>query len=146
MPVVRRSATVSQPPARMFDLVADVETYPEFLPWCRSAAVRERGPDGVVATLEISRGPIRRAFTTRNRLHPHERIELELVDGPFRRLAGCWRFDPIGESGCRVSLELDFELAGGVLRRALQPVFSEIANTMVGAFCRRAARLEASEP
>jgi ribosome-associated toxin RatA of RatAB toxin-antitoxin module len=138
---VSRSALVPYAASDMFTLVADVEKYPGFLPWCRSARVRSPGEDTVEASLEIGKGPIRKTFTTRNVMTRDSRIDMELVDGPFKHLQGCWQFLSLDGAGCRIQLELEFELANGVLRRTLGPIFSEIANTMVDAFCLRAKEL-----
>ena len=138
---VTKSAHVPYAASDMFSLVADVEKYPGFLPWCRGARVRAPGEDTVEASLEIGRGPIRKTFTTRNVMTPDSRIDMELVDGPFKHLQGCWRFLALPGSGCRVELELEFELANALLRRTLGPLFSEIADSMVDAFCLRAKEL-----
>lgn len=138
---VTRSARVPYAAHDMYELVADVERYPGFLPWCRSAKVRRSTDDSVEASLEIGRGPIHKTFTTRNLLTPGERIDMLLVDGPFRHLQGSWRFDALTDDGCRVALHLEFELANALLRRTVGPVFSEIADSMVDAFCRRAHEL-----
>lgn len=135
---IKRSAHVPFSAERMFNLVADVESYPSFLPWCRGARVLRRGDDEMEATLEIAKGPLRKSFTTRNLLHPVERIDLRLVEGPFRHLEGHWLFEDLGEAGAKVTLQLDFDIGGALLRRTLGPVFGEIANTLVDAFCRRA--------
>ena len=125
----------------MYELVADVERYPRFLPWCRSASLRRSADDAVEASIEIGRGPIHRTFTTRNLLTPGARIDMQLVDGPFRHLQGSWRFDSLANDGCRVALHLEFELASALLRRTMGPIFAEIADSMVDAFCRRAREL-----
>ncbi|MBF2761048.1 MAG: type II toxin-antitoxin system RatA family toxin [Ectothiorhodospiraceae bacterium AqS1] len=139
MPKVTRSAFVPFSAGEMFDLVCDIERYPQFLPWCRSAAIRSRTPQVVVATLEIARGPIHKSFTTRNLLAEPDSIRIELVDGPFSRLDGYWDFkDRKGGGGCEVGLVMDFEIAGRLFGRILSPLFEEIARTMVDAFCRRA--------
>jgi len=135
---VSRSALVPYTTGEMFDLVADVEAYPGFVPWCQGARVVEPGDDAVEASLEIGRGPLRKTFTTRNVLTPSSRIDIELVDGPFKQLKGAWRFQAINGSGCRVLLDLEFELSNALLRRTLGPIFTEMANAMVDAFCRRA--------
>ena len=122
----------------MFALVADVASYPQFLPWCRRATVHRADAHEMEATLEIAKGPLRKAFTTRNQLYPEHCIEIRLVEGPFRHLDGRWRFEDLGADGSRVSLTMNFEVAGGLIRRTLSPVFAEIANTLVDAFCRRA--------
>jgi ribosome-associated toxin RatA of RatAB toxin-antitoxin module len=122
----------------MYALVADVAAYPQFLPWCRGATVHSADAASMEATLEIAKGPLRKSFRTRNTLHPTRRIEIRLVEGPFRELEGRWQFEDLGEEGARVSLDMRFEVAGGLLSRTLAPVFGEIANTLVDAFCRRA--------
>ena len=138
---VSRSALVPYAASEMYALVADVEKYPGFLPWCRNACVRAPGENSVEASLEIGRGPIRKTFTTRNVMIRNSRIDIGLIDGPFKHLKGCWQFVTLDDNGSRIALNLEFELSNAVLRRTLGPVFSEIANTMVGAFCRRAKEL-----
>ena len=138
---VSKSALVPYPPAAMYALVADVESYPSFLPWCRGASVVRRSDEIAEASLEVARGPIRQRFSTRNTMVPGERIELRLLDGPFRRLEGHWRFAALGENGCRVSLDLEFEFSSAVLRHLLGPIFKEMANSLLSAFCLRAREL-----
>ena len=138
---VSRSALVPYAASEMYALVADVEDYPSFLPWCRSACILAPGEESIEARLEIGRGPIRKAFTTRNAMTRDSRIDIELIDGPFKRLQGCWQFVALEGAGCRILLDLEYELANAVLRRTLGPIFSEIANTMVEAFCRQAREL-----
>ena len=138
MPVVHRSALVPHRAADMYALVADIEGYPEFLPWCRSATVHHREGSEVEASLEIARGPVHKSFRTRNTMHPRHLIEMTLVSGPFERLDGRWRFDSLAEQGCRVSLQLEFAFASRAMHALLNPVFSRIADTLVDSFCRRA--------
>ena len=128
----------------MFNLVADIERYPMFLPWCRSATVHARTASEVTASLEIARGPFRKSFTTRNRMADPDRIDIELVDGPFSRLDGCWSFEEIAARRCRVGFEVQFEISNRVLARVLSPLFEEIARTMVDAFSRRAHQVYGS--
>jgi len=125
----------------MFDLVADIESYPCFLPWCARAQVHQRGVDIVEATLQMAKGPLRKSLTTRNRMHSPERIEMGLLRGPFSRLHGVWRFEPAPEGGARVSLGMEFDIDSMILRRTLGPLFGEIANSMVDAFGRRAREI-----
>lgn len=138
---VQRSALVPFTARQMFDLVQDVESYPEFLPWCRRASVDESGGTRMLATLEIAKGPLRKSFTTENRIQAPERIDIALVKGPFRSLDGTWTFQDLEGDGARVSLEMRFEMAGALLGRTLAPIFSEIASTLVDAFCQRARAL-----
>ena len=138
MPVVNRSALVPHRAADMYALVADIEGYPQFLPWCRSATVHHRMGNEVEASLEIARGPVRKSFRTRNTMHPDQHIEMTLVSGPFERLDGRWRFDSLAGQGCRVSLALEFAFASRAMHTLLNPVFSRIADTLVDSFCQRA--------
>ena len=138
MPIVKKSALVTHSAPRMFDLVADVEAYPEFLPWCHAASVESREDGRVCARIEIARLGIHQAFSTCNRLEPVERMDIELVDGPFHKLSGGWTFQPLREDACKVELELDFEFSGKLIDKAFGAFFNQIANTLVDAFCKRA--------
>lgn len=138
MRTVDKNAIMPYPAQAMYQLVADVETYPDFLPWCRTAHTRQTGDDEVEATLEIARGPVRKTFTTRNRMHEGASISMSLVDGPFRHLEGKWSFTPLGDDGSKVELHLEFDFASKLLHSTVGPVFGHIAETMVSAFCKRA--------
>jgi len=138
MPVVTKSALVTFSASRMFDLVAGMEDYPKFLPWCMAAEVLSREDNRICGRMEIARVGIHQAFTTCNRMVPGERIELALVDGPFRKLQGVWIFRPLRRDACKVELELDFEFSGKLIDKAFGGVFNQIANTLVDTFCKRA--------
>lgn len=141
MPHISRSALVPYADVRMFELVDDVERYPEFLPWCASAVVHDRQPDELIAELEIARAGVRHRFTTRNALHPPGRMTIALEEGPFEHFIGEWRITALGEDACKVELEMDFEYSGRLVRTALAPLFNRSADTMVDAFCARAREL-----
>ncbi|MCB1862977.1 MAG: type II toxin-antitoxin system RatA family toxin [Gammaproteobacteria bacterium] len=138
MSIVNKSAIVPYTPEQMFELVSDVLSYPEFLPWCSATRLLSR--DGIEqrGELEVSRVGVKQKFSTVNRLHPFERIDLNLLEGPFKRLHGSWRFTPLGEAACKVELSLEFEFSGKLINAAFGKVFSQLANTLVGAFCKRA--------
>jgi ribosome-associated toxin RatA of RatAB toxin-antitoxin module len=138
MVTVERSALVGHQAAELFALVADVEAYPAFLPWCAAAEVSRREPSQVVATLHVSYRGMRQRFTTRNAMVEGARIEMELVEGPFRQLSGLWRFTALAADACRVDLRLAYELASPLLARAIGPAFDHIANSLLDAFVRRA--------
>ena len=138
MPVVKKSALVTHTANQMYDLVNDVESYPEFLPWCSSSTLLSHNENEMCAELEVARIGIRQKFSTCNTLHPHERIDLRLKDGPFRNLQGSWRITPLREDACKVELELEFEFSGKLINTAFGAVFNQIANTLVDAFCKRA--------
>ncbi|MGB0867123.1 MAG: type II toxin-antitoxin system RatA family toxin [Granulosicoccaceae bacterium] len=141
MPTIQRSAVVTYTPQQMYELVHDVERYPEFLPWCQSTQVHSRDTTEQVASISMSKGPLRQTFTTRNPLIPGEQLEVFLVKGPFKTLQGRWRFEPTGESGCRVSLALEFEFSNRLLAATVGPVFAQIARSMMDAFVKRARSL-----
>lgn len=141
MRTVNKSALVPYTALQMYALVNDVERYPEFLPWCRSTRILSNTAGEMCATLELARGGLHKAFTTRNRLDPGRSIVIALDHGPFRHLEGHWRFQDLGPEGSKVMLNMEFEFAGAVLDLLAGPVFHEICNSLVAAFTRRAAVL-----
>ncbi len=122
----------------MFVLIDDVEAYPEFLPWCNDAEVRNRTDNIVEATLELHKGSLSNHFTTRNTRREFETIELELIGGPFRHLQGGWQFTEIGEEGCKVALELEFEFENKLIDMMFGAFFEDTCNSLVDAFTKRA--------
>lgn len=138
MPTIQRSALVPYSAAQMFALVDDIESYPKFLPWCKTSQVLSRSEDEVHGRLELSRSGMEKAFTTCNRLQKNKMIEMRLVEGPFRHLEGFWTFDALATDACKVSLALEFEFSNKLLSLTVGPVFSQIANSLVDAFCKRA--------
>lgn len=138
MTTIQRSALVGHTPAQMFDLVNDVEAYPRRFDWCSGAQVLVLSSNEMTARLDLRLGGLRQSFTTRNTLLYPDRIELHLVEGPFRKLQGEWRFDALGDSGTRVGLTLDFEFAGRLVGSALAAGFQGVASRMVDDFCRAA--------
>jgi len=140
---IRRSALLPFPAASLFAIVNDVESYPEFLPWCSAAEVVVEGDRQLLATLLLTGRGLNESFTTRNTFIPNERIELELVSGPFADLAGAWEFTPLGDVGCRVELNLEFQFSGvrQILGGPFARVFSRSADQLVNAFSARAQTL-----
>jgi ribosome-associated toxin RatA of RatAB toxin-antitoxin module len=138
---VERQAIVPYSAQRMYALVEDIESYPLFLPWCSRTEVTSRTARRTTATIHVDFRGVQQAFTTANQLQPGERIEMALVRGPFRSLAGEWRFRALSAAGCRVELTLAYQLASPLLGRVVGPVFDHIANTFVDAFVRRADAL-----
>lgn len=141
MPTVSKSALVNHSAADMYQLVDDVEAYPQFLPWCGGARVTSRNEDEVLAAIDIAYGAVHKSFSTRNRLQKNKMIEVRLVEGPFKHLHGYWRFDTLGENACKVSFDLDYAFSNKLIGLAVGPVFSQIANTLVDSFCQRANAL-----
>lgn len=144
MPRLEKSALVSYSAQQMFDLVNDIDAYPDFVPGCVGARVSDSGSDYKVATLDISKAGIRKSFTTRNTLYPAERIDMQLVDGPFKQLSGGWRFISLDENACKIQFELQFEFANRLLGMAFGKIFSEVTARMVDAFAQRAKQVYAT--
>lgn len=135
---IQRSALLPYAASRLFELVNRVEHYPEFLPWCAAAEVLEESPEHMCASLTVAKAGMTQSFTTRNSLVPGQRIEMRLDQGPFKELHGVWEFKALGDSACKISLDLHFSYAGPVVKATLGPLFNQAANTMVDAFCQRA--------
>lgn len=142
MTLISRNALVPYSVEEMYALVDDIESYAEFLPWCKSTDVMSRDENEVKASIEIARGALNKSFTTLNRLQANKIIEMRLVQGPFKRLEGFWRFDALKDSSAsKISLDLDFEFESRLVAFAVGPVFNQIANSMVDAFCKRAVEV-----
>ena len=139
---INRSALVHYSPAEMYQLVNDVASYALFLPWCRSSKVKNESKTEMIASVEIAKSVLNKTFTTHNQLYENHRIELQLVDGPFKKLSGYWQFDKLKtDNACKVSLELEFEFDNAMMSIAAKPIFTQIANSLVDSFCKRAVEV-----
>jgi ribosome-associated toxin RatA of RatAB toxin-antitoxin module len=138
MAVVEKSVLIERSAQQMFDLVDNVEDYPGFLPWCSQTRVEFRDDKKTVATLHINYLSVKSHFTTENEKLIPLRMSLKLVDGPFRRLEGLWFFKPLAENACKIEFRLSYEFSSKMFEKVIGPVFSQIANTFVDAFVRRA--------
>src|SRR6516225_2363510 len=118
---VKRSALVNKPPGALFALINDIDSYPQFLPWCTHARVLSRTPTEIVATIGVRQGALHGQFTTRNTLESDRRIRLDLVSGPFRSLQGEWLLTPIEPEGCRVELTMRFAFAHRITAMLFEP-------------------------
>lgn len=141
MTVINRSALVPFSAERMFELVNDVEAYPQFMEGCVGAQVQARGDDWMEARLDLAKGRLRYSFTTRNRLRAPSEIDLTLVEGPFEYFSGRWEFQALAAAACKVTLHLEFEMAGKLLGFAAKTLFSSIANQQVDQLVKRAHAL-----
>jgi ribosome-associated toxin RatA of RatAB toxin-antitoxin module len=136
MPKIQRSALVEHSAARMFALVNDIAAYPRRFAWCEQAQVLEQDEGRIVARLDLGLGGLRTWFTTENTLSPPHHIDMQLRDGPFKRLSGRWQFHALDESACKVSLTLDFEPQSRLLLPALTLGMQGLADRMVNDFVR----------
>ncbi|MFK7915812.1 MAG: type II toxin-antitoxin system RatA family toxin [Pseudomonadales bacterium] len=139
MPQIQRSALLHCSPERMYRVVSDVERYPEFVPYCVAARASADG-DAVIASLDLAAKGFKEQFTTRNVAIPNERLDMQLVDGPFSVFTGVWQLQAIGDAGCQVDLTVDFEFRGGLklLGRVVGRSVGLAADRIVDAFCQRA--------
>ncbi len=148
---VKKSVLLWYSPREIYDLVVDVSAYPQFLPWCQRSEVLADDGQSMTARLHLSYAGVRQSFTTRNTHVTGQSVTMQLVDGPFSRLEGVWRFTPIGTpaastpgggaQACRVEFELSYAFSSRPLELVVSPVFDRIANTFVDAFVARAEQV-----
>jgi ribosome-associated toxin RatA of RatAB toxin-antitoxin module len=138
MPQIEKSALVMYSSKEMFNLVNDVDAYPEFLPHCSDAKIITQQSNMMTASLEISKAGIKKWFTTENTFVDEHTVTLRLVDGPFKALKGQWHFITLDDSACKVELRLEFEFASKLIELAFGKIFNDVAKNMVNAFTQRA--------
>ena len=141
MELIDRSALVPYTADEMYALVSDIISYPQFLPWCSGTQILSQQGEELCARIGFSVSGVSQSFTTRNRLQPGKEIAMQLVDGPFSNLEGRWRFDPLGDAGCKISLLLEYDFSSKMVGLVVGPVFNKIANTLVDAFQKRAVEI-----
>ncbi|HTO20127.1 MAG TPA: type II toxin-antitoxin system RatA family toxin [Pseudomonas sp.] len=138
---IQRSALLPYPAQALYDLVNDVASYPQFLPWCSASEVLESDASQMRASLTVAKGGVSQRFITRNQLVPGESIVMDLEQGPFKQLHGVWHFKALTDKACKISLDLAFDYDGPLIKATLGPLFNQAANTLVDAFCQRAKQL-----
>lgn len=144
MALVEKSVLIAYSAPQMFALVDRVEDYPQFLPWCNRTELKFRDERKTAATLFINYHSVKSHFTTENEKESQASpmwMKIRLVDGPFRRLEGMWRFKPLSETACKIEFELAYEFSSRMFEKVIGPVFSHIANSFVDAFVKRAAQV-----
>ncbi len=147
MPVHNQKRRLPYTPDQIFDLVADVERYPEFLPWCSAIRVRRRdvhedGKEHLTADMTVSFKMFRESFQSRVILdRQNKRIDIDYLDGPFRYLENRWLFDENPDGSCTVDFHIDFEFRSRALQLMMSAVFGEAVRRMVAAFDKRADAL-----
>ncbi len=135
---INRTAIVAHSAAKMYALVNDIKSYPEFLPYCSSSELISVNEDEIKASLTLEWNGIKKSFSTSNRLQKNKMIEVQLHEGPFKHLQGYWRFDPLSSEACKITFDLEFEIAGALLSAMFGPVFQQIMSKLVDAFVQRA--------
>ncbi|MER2490529.1 type II toxin-antitoxin system RatA family toxin [Catenovulum sediminis] len=141
MPKIHRHALVMHSAKEMYDLVNDVEHYPEFVPDCIAVKLLSRSDNELKASLQIGKAGIGKWFTTHNTMQENHSVKIDLIDGPFKKLVGLWQFQELDEAACKVVLDLEFEFSSKLIEMAFGSVFNHMANQMVKAFTDRAAKV-----
>jgi len=141
MKTVTTNALVPYSTQQMFDLVNDIEAYPEFMPGCVAARILQSGNNWLEAELSLSKSGFNQSFVTHNRLSAPDSIQMSLVRGPFSSLEGIWRFRALSDTACKVEFELTFELQNRLLQMATGKMFASISQQQVDAICRRATAI-----
>ncbi len=145
MTMINKSALVPYSAKQMFDLVDDIDAYPEFLPGCCKTETSNRTEESVDGVMYLTKGGIKLELGTHNEMITNEEIKLRLIKGPFKRLTGIWTFSQLREDACKVSLKMEFEFSSKILSLALGVLFNQLANNMLDAFCKRAKQVYKSD-
>ena len=135
---IDRSALVQFSAEQMYELVNDIENYPQFMQGCTAARVISVTEEELVGELTLSKAGIRQTLVTRNALVPGREMSMELLEGAFTNFSATWRFNPLTEEACKVTLEMEFEFGGGLVDFAMEKLFSSSANNLVDALVQRA--------
>jgi len=125
----------------MYELVNNINDYPQFLNWCEGASILNQSDHQITASVQINKGGIKQTFSTLNTLKPFQLIEMQLLEGPFEQLSGEWRFEPLGDNAAKVFLSLQFKFKSKLLDLTLSPIFTKIANSQLDAFVERAKKI-----
>ena len=141
MAFVRKMAQLPYTAEQMYLLVDDIEKYSDFLPLCRSSKVISRTEKIVCASLCIAKGGFSRSFTTENHMTPFSLIDIQLVDGPFKKLEGFWHFEPKPHDHCRIKLELEYDFSTALIGTFFAPLFHQVAHSLVSSFKTRAKQV-----
>ena len=138
---VKKNVLVNHSSEKMFNLVDRIEDYPLFLPWCGGSQIIERNDKVTKASIHIKYIGVNQSFTTQNTKHYPHRIDLKLIDGPFKKLEGFWIFTCINDDACSIEFHLHYEFSNFILDKLISPIFSQIANTFVDGFVAQADKI-----
>lgn len=138
MTSIHKSAVVPFSAGQMYTLVNDIESYPDFLPWCQGTTILSRGTENLTASISLRAGKVNQSFTTENTMEPGHRIDMNLVEGPFKILKGRWLFEQMDDHTCKVSINMDFQFSNRLIKFALDKIFTHVINTLIDAFTDRA--------
>lgn len=125
----------------MFEIVNDVAAYPEFLPWCADTRIQAQTDASMEASILMKKAGVNHWFTTKNTIVKNKSIKMTLLNGPFKQLDGEWKFIEFEPSASKIELDLSFEFSLGLGTTLIAPIFTQIANSLVDSFCKRAQNL-----
>ncbi|MCC2645350.1 MAG: ubiquinone-binding protein [Burkholderiales bacterium] len=140
---IKKSVLVPYSPDKMYNLVTDIKNYPKYLPWCSNSAIKAQIDNTVTARVDIEYLMVKTHFTTKNTNYPYEKIDMQLVDGPFKYFAGSWNFTPLGDNGCKIEFCLNYKFSNFFIEKIIGPVFSYISKNIVDCFIKEAHKLYA---
>ena len=135
---IERSALLPYSAEKLFDLIADIESYPDYMDGCVAAKILKQEGNIVEAQLDLKKGGVSQRFSTRNYLQRPQKITMALVEGPFDSLQGEWYFKSLAEEACKVSLDLNFTMNSSLANKAIENLFENIARNLVNSLCRQA--------
>lgn len=135
---LHRQRIVPYSAQQMYDLVNDIECYPQFLPWCGAATILEQSDEEMLAKLTVTAKGISKSFSTRNTLVSPQQIVMKLVDGPFKRFRSNWHFNQLDDGRCQITLDISFEFSSHIMTLLFGKIFTLAAQKMVESFSQRA--------
>ncbi|BBB23959.1 conserved hypothetical protein [Isorropodon fossajaponicum endosymbiont JTNG4] len=138
---ISKNAIVAYSCEQLYQLVNQVNQYPEFLNWCSDASILKQSDGQIIASVKINKGSFNQTFTTINTLTPHQKIDMQLKEGPFKHLSGAWIFTKLSNSVCKIELNLEFGFSSKLVGIAISPIFTSIANSQLDAFIARAKQV-----
>ena len=141
MTKISKATVVPYTPEEMYVLVNDIESYPAFLPWCSAAKILTQQEESLTATLSLALGKIKQSFTTENTMQDGSRIEIQLIEGPFKHLSGYWKFNPEDEQSCHIQLHMNFEFKNKIIKHTLGKAFYKVMDSLVESFVQRAQQV-----
>jgi len=144
MTEISKTTVVPYTPVEMYVLVNDIESYPTFLPWCTAAKILSQQEESLTATLSLALGKIKQSFTTENTMQDGSRIDIRLIEGPFKHLSGYWRFIQEDEQSCHIHLHMNYEFKSKIIKHTIGKAFYIVIDTLVDSFVQRAQQIYGS--
>jgi len=145
MPNVHKTTTLPHSAEQMFELVNDVEKYPDFLPWCKAVHVKSRDKKKVKATVNIAKSSYQQSFASLLRLQKDKAVEMHLLEGPFDKFKVSWVFEPVSDTQSKVIFDLDYKFSSRIVGMVAGKAIADIAETLLGFVCQRADAIYGKE-